>query len=179
MEIATPDHVMDRPDELNHYGPQLLHALRIRVPEPHISIDLSADRVHLYTGSDEAPSQEAVEKVRLILARRKRRLVNIYQGSWGKALSGALIGLAVSAGIYGVASRRSEWIIGAAAVAVASIWLLIGQLRWRTSANMIILTHRGKTPMFIKLHRDQLVIGVLLAEVVGIIALLARALSDR
>lgn len=162
VRILTPEFEMTTLQELASLPDRVIKELKMQCSDPYVSLDLEASSAWLYRAGDDNASRGAVDRIRTIMARRRRRL------AWfaGPIASGLLGGLALSLVLVGVilAIDRDLWSIAAFLVAAGIAWPSIRFFVGHPPAHtVIVLARRSEAPGFWTRNRDTLIVAFIVA----------------
>ena len=156
-KILAAGFEMESIDELASLPDRTLHELEMRCFDPYVSMDFRPTTTWLWRGDDSNTSRGAVERIRTIIARRRRRF------SWieGPAFSGVSGGLAVTLLGEGAFLLITLHPAGIAAVVAGAVLVMpsIRFFRGRNSHTTIVLSRRVEAPGFWARNNDRLIVA--------------------
>lgn len=156
-KILTAGFEMDSIAELASLSDRTLHTLEMQCFGPYVSMDFRPTTTWLWRGDDDNASRGAVDRIRTIVARRRRRF------SWltGPEISGVLGGLGLFLLVVGAFLLITLHPAGIAAVAAGAV-LVVPSRRIYLGRNFhttIVLARRAEAPGFWARNKDRLIVA--------------------
>lgn len=167
ISIETENYSLSDISELKEINKNQINQLEIRSRDPYISVDLGKSSASIYISEDNAAERGVLEKIRLLLERRKRKLAWLAHSSF---LSGATTGASSWFFLFGAMNRDLTLIMqGILLLALGVFWMVFGHKNQFKQYSIIFTSSKEQTPGFLVRKKDDIIVALISGSIGALI----------
>lgn len=144
--------------EIATIGEETVHSVHLSCSTPHISLDLDSHEAYVYIGKNDAVSRGILEKLKLFVRERRRKLAPLIHSTW---LAGAVLG--TSTWFFFGPKTTYNLSLGSALAFLGIVWTLGGLSGAFRQYTIVRLKRRKDEVSFWRRNQDRIIVDALLA----------------